>query len=141
DRGSGGRPCRGPPRRNGAVVRSSEGILVQRSDGENPADRSLRPAKGPSAEPRVEIDTRGQRVGKEAAMTLTMGKRELEMGGPHLGELRDATALRGDPAALRQWMAEDGYLLIRGLHDREKVLAVRHRILAALDANDQIDRS
>src|SRR5207248_10145214 len=36
---------------------------------------------------------------------------------------------------------EDGYLLIRGLHDRGKVLAARRRILAALADNGQIDRS
>src|SRR5438105_1991114 len=74
-------------------------------------------------------------------MMLTMGKRELEMGGPYLDALRDSTALRGEPEALRERMAEDGYLLLRGLHDRAKVLAARRRILEALAENGQIDRS
>lgn len=74
-------------------------------------------------------------------MTLTMGKRELEMGGPFLGELRDATPLRDDPEALRNLMEDEGYLLVRGFHDREKVLAARRRILQGLAENGQIDRS
>src|SRR5438874_12964413 len=72
-------------------------------------------------------------------MTLTMGKRELEMGGPFLDELQDATPLRQNPQALRDLMEQEGYLLIRGLHDRARVLAARRRILQGLSENGQID--
>jgi ectoine hydroxylase-related dioxygenase (phytanoyl-CoA dioxygenase family) len=74
-------------------------------------------------------------------MTLKMGSRELELGGRYLGELRDSTDVLGDADSLRQRMAEDGYLLLRGLHPREKVEAARDHILANLDSNGQIDRS
>jgi ectoine hydroxylase-related dioxygenase (phytanoyl-CoA dioxygenase family) len=74
-------------------------------------------------------------------MTLTMGKHELELGGKYLGWLRESNGLLDDVAALRQRMDEDGYLLIRGLHDPEKVQAARRGVLERLDANGQIDRA
>jgi hypothetical protein len=73
--------------------------------------------------------------------TLTMGHSELEMEGPYLGTLREANNLLGDALALRQRMEEDGYLLIRGLHNADKVAAARRAILENLDANGQIDRA
>lgn len=72
-------------------------------------------------------------------MILTMGKREMELGGAYLGELREANSLLDDPDALAARMDEDGYLLLRGLHRPEKVLAARRAILENLDANGQID--
>jgi hypothetical protein len=74
-------------------------------------------------------------------MILTMGRREMEPGGKYLGRLREANDLLGDAAALRERMEEDGYLLLRGLHDPEKVTAARRSILENLDANGQVDRS
>ena len=74
-------------------------------------------------------------------MNLTMGMRELELGGQYLGALREANDLIGDAAALRQRMVEDGYLLIRKLHDPARVRASRRVILENLDANGQIDRA
>jgi len=62
-------------------------------------------------------------------MAILFGKREVELGGPHLGELRDANDLVNHPDQLRERLKEDGYLLIRGLHDREKVLRARSVIL------------
>jgi len=70
-----------------------------------------------------------------------MGKRELELGGKYLGALREATHLMGDMKALRARMEEDGYLLIRRLHDPQKVKAARRVIIENLDQNGQIDRS
>ncbi len=75
------------------------------------------------------------------ATTVTMGKKELELPGPYMGWLRDSNDILHDTAALRSRMEEDGYLLIRGLHRREKVLAVRRAILENLDSNGQVDRS
>lgn len=70
---------------------------------------------------------------------LRMGAHDLELGGPYLGHLRVANDLLNDPAALRERMEEDGYLLLRGLHRREKVEAARRVILENLAANGQID--
>ena len=74
-------------------------------------------------------------------MVLRMGAREMELGGPYLGDLRDATSSADDPAALRERMAEDGYLLIRGMHDPERVRAARRAVLESLKTNGQLDES
>jgi hypothetical protein len=71
--------------------------------------------------------------------TLPVAKAELEFPGPYLGELREATALMPDVAAMRERMEEDGYLLLRGFFDPEAVLAARRQILEALATEDQID--
>jgi ectoine hydroxylase-related dioxygenase (phytanoyl-CoA dioxygenase family) len=63
------------------------------------------------------------------------------MGGRYLGRLREATPLMGDAAALRARMREDGYLLIRKLHDPARVAAARRMLLRNLDANGQLDRA
>lgn len=57
-----------------------------------------------------------------------------------LGELRAANHLLDDLPALRARFAEDGYLLIRGMHPRDEVLAVRRQMLAILDADGRINR-
>ena len=62
-------------------------------------------------------------------MTLPMGKREMELPGRYLGELREANAILSDVEALRGQMAEEGYLLIRGLFERERVLEARRQLL------------
>jgi len=74
-------------------------------------------------------------------MKLPMGNREMELGGETLGHLRESDDIRGNMPALRERLDEDGYLLIRGLHDVEAVKAARAIVLADLDARDQIDRS
>ncbi len=56
------------------------------------------------------------------------------------GELRDANDLLQDPVALRRRIEDDGYLLLRGLLDRELVLAARRELTAKLDAAGLIDR-
>lgn len=73
-------------------------------------------------------------------MHLTMANRQLEWGS-EMGELRDANPLLNDAQALQERMTEDGYLLLRGLHDAAKVRAVRELLLQNLDANGQIDRA
>ncbi|MCC6581495.1 MAG: hypothetical protein IT440_13750, partial [Phycisphaeraceae bacterium] len=45
-----------------------------------------------------------------------------EYPSAELGELRDCNGILDDVDALHQRMDEDGYLLIRQLHDRETVL-------------------
>jgi len=66
------------------------------------------------------------------AKSYRIAKRALALDGKELGHLRDANALLGDLPALRQRMADDGYLLLRGLVGREKVLDARQRILEHL---------
>lgn len=73
--------------------------------------------------------------------TMPLVKAEVEFPGRYLGELREATALLSDVEALRARMEEDGYLLLRGLFDRDAVLAARRQILEALDAHGAIDRA
>jgi ectoine hydroxylase-related dioxygenase (phytanoyl-CoA dioxygenase family) len=63
----------------------------------------------------------------------------LEIGPEALGELRDANSLLGDPEALRQRMADDGYLLLRGLVDRDKVLEARRELLLKYATVGEID--
>lgn len=72
-------------------------------------------------------------------MILRMGGAELDLGGPHLGELRDANGLLGDVEALRARFNEDQYLLLRGFHPRETVLAARRMLCESLAANGQLD--
>jgi len=71
-------------------------------------------------------------------LTLSMGKKTMELGGRYLGLMRDANDLLGDVSALHERMAEDGYLLIRGLHDPLKVAAASGLIIDNLAKNDQL---
>ncbi|MBE7462207.1 MAG: phytanoyl-CoA dioxygenase family protein [Planctomycetes bacterium] len=72
-------------------------------------------------------------------LTLPMGQRQLELGGKYLGHLRDSNDIQDNPEALRARMAEDGYLLLRGLQHREKVIAARKVLLENLAQNDQVN--
>jgi Phytanoyl-CoA dioxygenase (PhyH) len=74
-------------------------------------------------------------------MRLRMGKHELEFPGKYLAELREANELLPDVDALRSRMEEDGYLLIRGLFERDRVLEARRQMLEALAREGQIDTS
>jgi ectoine hydroxylase-related dioxygenase (phytanoyl-CoA dioxygenase family) len=65
-------------------------------------------------------------------MILTMAKREMELPGKYLGELREANDLLDDPAALRQRMEEDGYFLFRDFFQREEVLETRRQLVEVL---------
>lgn len=58
-------------------------------------------------------------------ITVKMGERFLEMNGPYMTELRESNDIADDAAALRERMREDGYLFIRGFHDREQVFDAR----------------
>ena len=73
-------------------------------------------------------------------MKLPMGIRELELG-TELGILRDCNSLLGDSQALHARMVEDGYLLIRKLHDPSKIKGARRIVLDNLNQNNQIDQN
>jgi hypothetical protein len=74
----------------------------------------------------------------EMKSTVLVGKREMELGG-NLGFLRDSNDILNDVTALRERMKEDGYLLIRGLHNREQVLTARRQMLEKLAENNALD--
>lgn len=67
-------------------------------------------------------------------MKVRIGKAELEFGGEYLQELRSSNDVFDDTEALRQRLAEDGYLLIRGFHSRDKVLRAKEEMLEQLAA-------
>lgn len=58
-----------------------------------------------------------------------------------LGRPRDSSELLGDPPRLRERLAEDGYLYLRGFFDVAEVLAARRQVIADLDARGLVDRS
>lgn len=72
-------------------------------------------------------------------MELPFGKRTLTLGDRYLGTLTDSTELLRDPGALRERMRDEGYLLLRGLHDPQTVRTARASILEKLEANEQLD--
>ncbi|MGC4047393.1 MAG: phytanoyl-CoA dioxygenase family protein [Armatimonas sp.] len=63
---------------------------------------------------------------------LTSSKATLDASPECLGELRDSGALASNGAALRERMAEDGYLYLRGALNRDLVAQVRHACLSKL---------
>lgn len=65
--------------------------------------------------------------------------RGLQMRPAYMGELREATDLLNDPAALRARMAEDGYLFLPGLLDRDEVLDARRSVLDRLAEQEMLD--
>ena len=75
----------------------------------------------------------------QTSRNLIMGKDEMELGGRYLSTLREANELLDDTDALGARMAEDGYLFIRGLQDRDRVGEARRVVLENLEANSQID--
>ncbi|OPH59960.1 phytanoyl-CoA dioxygenase [Paenibacillus ferrarius] len=72
-------------------------------------------------------------------MNVQIGQRYLEMGGPYLTELRSSNDIMKDTEALRERLAEDGYLLIRGLHDRNQVLSARMEFLQSMQEMGRLD--
>ena len=61
-------------------------------------------------------------------MKVRFGFRDLEFPSGELGQLRESNDPLGDVSALWQRMDEDGYLLLRGLIERETVLAARELV-------------
>lgn len=53
-------------------------------------------------------------------------------------ELRESNDILHDPMALKERMSEDGYLLIRDLHDKDEVLSARKVILEKLDSKGML---
>jgi hypothetical protein len=71
-------------------------------------------------------------------VNVLFGKNELELGGRYLTELRDSNDLLHDAEALRERMETDGYLLIRGFHERAAVLKARNSLLNVMSGNGRL---
>jgi len=70
---------------------------------------------------------------------LTSAKKEVDTSPAAFGELIDCTPLLGDVTALRQQMQDEGYLFLRGLLNRDDVLAARRSMLERLAEQGHID--
>ncbi|MBL4574859.1 MAG: phytanoyl-CoA dioxygenase family protein [Opitutaceae bacterium] len=57
----------------------------------------------------------------------------LDADDDKIGEIRDSSDLAGDFDALRQRFKEDGYILLRGFHDRELVLEARRNVTEKME--------
>lgn len=68
-------------------------------------------------------------------MKIRFGYRDVDFPGPEMGELRDCNDILDDPLALRRRMEEEGYLLIQGLINRDKVLQARQTILNHMETH------
>jgi hypothetical protein len=73
-------------------------------------------------------------------MKVNFGHDVLEYPSETFGQLRDSSDLLADPAALRMRMAEDGYLLMRGLIDRQRVLEARRSILHYMAEHEAMEK-
>jgi hypothetical protein len=54
-----------------------------------------------------------------------------------IGKMRESTDLLGNPIALKERIQQDGYLLLRGFHPREEVMAAREAIIGYLEKKEQ----
>ncbi|MEO6848014.1 MAG: phytanoyl-CoA dioxygenase family protein [Chthoniobacterales bacterium] len=65
----------------------------------------------------------------------------LDVSENAFGTLEDSSALLGDVAALRERMQEDGYLFIRGYHNRDEVIKARKVLTDRLAEDGFLDSS
>lgn len=63
---------------------------------------------------------------------VQMGERQLELGGTYMTELKESNDILDDYEALHRRMSEDGYLFIRGFHDKEQVLRAKREYLVKM---------
>jgi hypothetical protein len=78
------------------------------------------------------------RIRSKAIMRVTFGPRTYDFPSDSLGELRDSNELLGDAGALRERMAEDGYLLLRQLIDPGKVAAARRTVFEYMNEREAL---
>src|SRR5687768_9538913 len=70
----------------------------------------------------------------DPALEVSSGGHALDMSADKWGELRDSSAIAFDVEALRERMAQDGYLFLPGLLHREEVLKARRVVAERLMA-------
>lgn len=71
-------------------------------------------------------------------MKVVIGPRTYELPSSQLIELRDCNAVLSDRDALNERLEEDGYLLVRGMHDRDRVMSARRIVCEALQAEGKL---
>lgn len=71
-------------------------------------------------------------------MDIRFGFRNIHFPSSVMGELRDSAPHLGDMPALKQRMQADGFLLLRGLLDRDTVLKGRETILTHMAAHQAL---
>ena len=67
-------------------------------------------------------------------MNARFGYRNIQFPSEEMGILCDSSPLLDDIPALKERMQKDGYLLLRGLIDRQKVLKARETIFQHMEA-------
>lgn len=72
-------------------------------------------------------------------MQVRFAQSNFTFPSPQLGELRSSNDVVTDPAALRARLEEDGYLFVRGLIARRKVLEARAAILAYMAEHEGLE--
>ena len=83
------------------------------------------------------------RVDAQANGSLCYGGIEMKLPFLHQEvevrtDLRESNDILDDPDALKERIAADGYLLIRGLHDKNTVLTARQQLLEKLAAKGML---
>ena len=68
-------------------------------------------------------------------MKIRFGYRNIAFPSVQLGELQESQSLLGDASALKNRLAEDGYLFLRSLINRDAVLKARGAVLAHMKAH------
>jgi hypothetical protein len=76
-----------------------------------------------------------------STQTFRLCGREVALDGEQLALLRESNSILNDPAALRTRMEEDGYLLLRGILPRARVLGARRVVLERLAATGKLDKN
>lgn len=71
-------------------------------------------------------------------MNVRFGFREMNFPSPELGRLQDSSHLLGDAPSLHARMAQDGYLLLRGLIALPKVEQARQAILQHMHSQNAL---
>lgn len=79
------------------------------------------------------MDMPGMKDSENRSRTVLFGKSEFQFPSEELRPLRDSSGIADDTEALRERLAEDGFLYLPGFLDREEVLAARHEILAYME--------
>lgn len=80
-------------------------------------------------------------VPRKQDMQVPFCDRQIELNGQYLTDtLRDCNDLLDDLPALRQRLADDGYLLIRQLYDQDAVLQARRSILEQMASQGSLEQ-
>ncbi|CAG7599885.1 hypothetical protein PAESOLCIP111_00348 [Paenibacillus solanacearum] len=72
-------------------------------------------------------------------MKVQIGRREFEAGSGDLAELRSSNDVMDNTEALRARLEQDGYLLLRGFHNRDQVLEARMEFVRKLQSMGRLD--